>query len=64
MSHASRAPLIKTGTVSQGSQKLALGLAKTLLRSSQTLFARALAFWAKPRGAGHRDVTLLQVRHS
>jgi hypothetical protein len=29
MSPASRAPLIKTGLVSQGSESLALGLAKT-----------------------------------
>jgi hypothetical protein len=29
MSPASRAPLIKTGMVSQGSQRLALGLTKT-----------------------------------
>src|SRR5688572_2258584 len=39
MSPASRAPLIKTGQVSQGSQSLALGLAGPLLRSSMRLLA-------------------------
>jgi hypothetical protein len=50
MSPASRAPLIKNGPVSQGSQGLALGLAKTvpMNRDSMSLFARApFAFLGK-----------------
>ncbi len=49
MSPASRAPLIKTGMVSQGSQSLALGLAKTAASQlDEFVRSRALAFWAKP----------------
>ncbi len=47
MSPASQAPLIKTGMVSQGSQNLALGLAKTaasqldeFVRSQPWLFGK------------------------
>ena len=47
MSPASQAPLIKTGMGSQGSQNLALGLAKTAA-SQLDEFIRGLAFWAKP----------------
>jgi|GEM_PF-4405484 len=46
MSPASQAPLIKTGMVSQGSQNLALGLAKTAA-SQLDEFVRGLAFGAK-----------------
>jgi len=39
-----------TGLVSQGSQGLALGLAKTATSQlDEFVRSRALAFWAKPR---------------
>jgi len=54
MSPASRAPLIKTGMVPQGSQKLALGLTTTAA-SQLDDFVRSLPwlYWAKPN-QGHK----------
>ena len=46
MSPASQAPLIKTGMVSQGSQNLALGLAKTAA-SQLDEFVRGPGFLGK-----------------
>ena len=49
MSPASRAQLVKRGVVSQGSQSLALGLAKTvpMNRNSTSLFACSSGFPGK-----------------
>ena len=50
MSPASRAPLIKTGLVSQDSQSLALGLAKTAASQlDESACSQPWRFWAKPR---------------
>ncbi len=52
MSPASQAPTIETGMVSQGSQNLALGLAKTAASQLDEL-VHALGFEQQP-GAGYR----------
>jgi|GEM_PF-3341395 len=65
MSPASRAPLIKTGMVSQGSQKLALGLAKTAASQlAEFVLSRPSLFRQSRTAPDHRDVTLLQVHRS